>query len=69
MSPGEKLNVKAHTVGISNIEVTTGKLVKASASTESEGGRSARAPPNLSFALVKADPQRQSRERKGRQKA
>ena len=37
-NPGEKLDVKSHTTGVSNLEVASGKLIKAVATTESEGG-------------------------------
>ena len=55
LNPGEKLNVKAHSQGTNNIEVATGKLIKVTATSESEGGPFGKTTSETSLTLVKDD--------------
>jgi hypothetical protein len=55
MNPGEKLDIKAHTEGVSNVDMASGKLVKLTSTSTSEGGPQGKMKVDLMFALVTDD--------------
>ena len=55
LNPGEKLDIKAHTEGITNVDTLTGRLVKMTSTSTSEGGPQGKSKVEVTLALVTGD--------------